>query len=70
MKMHIDLDEELVERVRALGKHATKKDAVNAALKEYDNSLLRRELLALRGKIKWVGDLDQMRGRIPRAKEK
>jgi Arc/MetJ family transcription regulator len=68
MKMHIDLDEELVDEVRKMGKHATKKEAVNAALKEYRDWLLRQELLAMRGKFHWKGDLDQLRGRVRRAR--
>jgi Arc/MetJ family transcription regulator len=46
-----------------LGGHRTKREAVETALQRYVRWRARQELLALRGKVKWVGDLDQMRGR-------
>jgi len=61
MKTHIDLDDTLLEQVVQLGGFDTKKAAVNAALAEYIRLLQRRELLGLRGKIRWEGDLDEMR---------
>ena len=61
MKTHIDLDERLLEQVIRLGGFDTKKVAVNTALAEYVKLLKRRELLGMRGKIRWEGDLDEMR---------
>jgi Arc/MetJ family transcription regulator len=61
MKTHIELDDELLEQVFRLGGFATKKAAVNTALAEYIKLLQRRELLKLRGKIRWEGDLNEMR---------
>lgn len=61
MKTHIELDDELLKQVFELGGFATKKAAVNTALAEYVKLLLRRELLNMRGKIRWVGDLNEMR---------
>ena len=61
MKTHIELDDALLEEVFKLGGFATKKAAVNTALAEYVKVLKRRELLALRGKIPWEGDLNEMR---------
>jgi len=61
MKTHIELDDQLLEQVFRLGGFATKKAAVNTALAEYVKLLLRRELLNLRGKIRWEGDLNEMR---------
>lgn len=43
------------------GRHDTKRAAVNAALAEYINVHRRRELLALRGRVRWGGDLEQLR---------
>lgn len=58
---HLDLDEhQLIEALRR-GGHDTKRAAANAALAGYINLCKRRELLALRGKINWDGDLEQMR---------
>ena len=61
MKTHIELDDALLEEVFKLGGFNTKKAAVNTALAEYVKMLKRRELLALRGKIPWDGDLNEMR---------
>jgi len=61
MKTHIELDDELLEQVFRLGGFATKKAAVNTALAEYAKLLKRRELLEMRGKIPWEGDLNEMR---------
>ena len=61
MKTHIELDDALLAEVFKLGGFATKKAAVNTALAEYVRMLKRRELLALRGKIPWEGDLKEMR---------
>jgi Arc/MetJ family transcription regulator len=66
VKTHIDLDERLLKEAMRRGRHDTKRAAVNAALAEYVNSCKRVELLSLRGKIRWQGDLDQMRkSRVP-----
>lgn len=61
MKTHIELDDELLKQVFQLGGFATKKAAVNTALAEYVRLLQRRQLLDMRGKIRWEGDLDEMR---------
>ena len=61
MKTHIELDDGLLEEVFRMGRFSTKKAAVNAALAEYAKLLKRRELLAMQGKVQWVGDLDALR---------
>jgi Arc/MetJ family transcription regulator len=61
MKAQIELDDKLVEQVIRLGHFSSKKAAVNAALEEYAKLLKRRQLLELRGKVKWEGDLEQRR---------
>ncbi len=63
MATHIDLDSELLEEAITLGGFATKKAAVNAALAEYIRSSKRQQLLALRGKVSWAGDLETLRAR-------
>ena len=66
MKTHLDLDGKLLADAMKRGGHSTKRAAVNAALAEYVNSCKRLELLSLRGKVRWEGDLDQMRkSRVP-----
>ena len=61
MKTHIELDDAVLENVLKLGGFSTKKAAVNSALTEYAKLLARRELLAMRGKVRWEGNLDELR---------
>ena len=61
MKTHIDLDGQLLDEVVQLGGFDTKKAAVNTALAEYVKLLKRRELLAMRGQVRWEGDLAALR---------
>lgn len=61
MATHIELDEALLTQIVRLGHFSTKKSAVNAALAEYLRHLKRQQLLDLRGKVHWDGDLDAMR---------
>ena len=61
MRTHIDLDEGLIRQVMSLGHFPTKKAAIHTALAEYTKQLKRQQLLALRGKVAWIGDLDELR---------
>ena len=61
MRTHIELDDELMRQVLSLGGFPTKKAAVNAALRDYLTTLKRQQLLALRGKVAWQGDLQALR---------
>lgn len=61
MRTNIELDDRLLAQVQSLGRFATKKAAVNTALAEYAKLLKRRQLLALRGRVQWEGNLDQLR---------
>ena len=68
MRTHIELDADVIDQVMDLGKFSSKKAAVNAALVELAQSLKRRQLLALRGKVLWQGNLDTLRS--PRLNDK
>ncbi len=61
MRTHIDLDENLVAQIVAMGHFPTKKAAIHAALMEFSKTLKRKQLLALRRKVAWKSDLDQLR---------
>jgi Arc/MetJ family transcription regulator len=61
MRTHVEIDEAVLSQVQHLGNFSTKKAAITAALNEYLNALKRQRLLALRGKVQWQGDLDQLR---------
>lgn len=62
MRTNIDLDEGLVSRGLHLSGLRTKKDLVNLALEEFVRRKDQKKILGLRGKIRWKGDLDLMRG--------
>ena len=61
MRTHVELDDEVLDQVLALGGFPSKEAAVNAALVEYLHTLKRQQLLALRGKVQWKGDLMSLR---------
>jgi len=61
MRTNIELDDDLVEQALKISKLKTKKDVVNEALKQYVASLKKKQLLSLREKDTWNGDLRQMR---------
>ncbi|MBM4220250.1 MAG: type II toxin-antitoxin system VapB family antitoxin [Gammaproteobacteria bacterium] len=63
MKTHMEIDDKLLAEAMKVGRHRTKRGAVESALQHYVRWRTRQELLALRGKIRWIGDLDRMRGR-------
>ena len=66
MRTHIELDDAMLDQVLNLGRFASKKAAVNAALTEYAKMLKRKQLLQLRGQVHWEGDLDELRAtRVP-----
>jgi Arc/MetJ family transcription regulator len=61
LRTNIELDEKLVAEGLKLTRKKTKKELVNYALEELVRRLRRRKLLSLEGKVKWTGDLDEMR---------
>lgn len=61
MTTNIDIDQEKLMELMALKNYKTKKEAVNSVIDEYLKILARRELLKMRGKDVWEGNLDEMR---------
>ena len=61
MRTNVEVNETVLQQVQTLGNFSTKKAAIQAALIDYLNVLKRQQLLALRGKVTWQGDLDAMR---------
>ncbi len=61
MRTNIELDDDLVEQALRISKLKTKKDVVHEALKLYVTALKKKQLLSLREKGTWIGDLGQMR---------
>ncbi|MEO6893606.1 MAG: type II toxin-antitoxin system VapB family antitoxin [Ginsengibacter sp.] len=61
MRTNIEIDDELMKKALKYSKLKTKKEIINEALNEYVKYQMRLNLLSLRGKAKWIGDLDKMR---------
>lgn len=61
LRTNIELDEELVSEAMKLTQINTKKALVNYALKELVRKVKRKNLLRLEGKVKWEGNLYEMR---------
>lgn len=61
MRTNIEIDDALLEKVMKLAQIKTKKEAVQKALKAYLRNIRLQELSSLSGKIKWEGNLDEMR---------
>ena len=61
MRTNIEIDDELMaEAMKALGTK-TKRETVEEALRRYVQIRRQREILRLRGKLEWSGDLEAMR---------
>ena len=62
MRTNIDIDDKLMAEAMKAGGYSTKKETVEAALRILaQRKRAYSELLALRGKVKWEGDLKEMR---------
>ena len=61
MRTNVEVDINVLQQVQTLGNFGTKKAAIQAALIDYLNVLKRQQLLALRGKVAWQGDLESLR---------
>ncbi len=58
---NIEIDDDLMKKALKYSKLKTKKEIIHAALTEYVKYQQRLNLVSLRGKVKWVGDLNKMR---------
>jgi len=61
MRTNIVLDDEIIKEAKKLTSLKTKKDVVDFALRELINNLKKKNLLALRHKGLWEGNLGEMR---------
>ena len=53
MPTNLALDDRLIEEARRIGKHKTKKTAVNAALEEYVRRRKQPKIISLFGALDW-----------------
>ena len=61
MRTNIEIDDTLMAEALAASGLRTKREAVEEGLRTLVRLQRQRETLKLRGKINWVGDLDEMR---------
>lgn len=65
LRTNIELDEGLVDEAMKLTHIKTKKELVNYAIRELVRKAKIKRLLELEGRVKWTGDLVEMReGRV------
>jgi Arc/MetJ family transcription regulator len=60
-RTNIDLDDRLVEEGLRIFKCKTKKELIHLALQELLKTEKRKEILKLRGRLQWEGNLEEMR---------
>lgn len=61
MRTNIEIDDEVLREVRRLTGVRTKREAVDLALRELVARYRRHEILELRGRVRWEGDLETSR---------
>lgn len=66
MPTNLALDDQLITQAKKLGRHRTKREAVNAALAEYVHHRRQRAVLALIEQIEFDPDYDYKAGRRKR----
>ncbi len=63
MRTNIDIDDQLLKEAMKYSGAKSKKNIVNHALEEYIKLQKRQKMKTLFGKVKWEGNLDEMRSR-------
>lgn len=67
MQVHIEIDGDLIDEVRRLGGHRTRKSALRAALREYIERRNQTRIFELFGKIDYDPEYDYKRARQRKA---
>lgn len=65
MRTTLDLDQDALAAAMEAAPGRTKTAVINEALREYARRRRLRGLLVFEGKLRWEGDLDQLRRREP-----
>ena len=63
MRTNIEIDDKLMKEAMKVSKSKSKKELVNHALEELIRLDKRKKMLSVFGKVKWEGNLDEMRER-------
>jgi Arc/MetJ family transcription regulator len=61
MRTNIDIDDELMEEAQRLSGLKTKRAVIDAALRMFVRVKRQTDILSLPGKVRWEGNLDEMR---------
>ena len=61
MRTNIDIDDKVMREVQELTGARTKREAVDLALRELVARHRRADILKIRGKVRWEGDLEASR---------
>ena len=60
-RTNVVLNDDLIAKIMKLSEEKTKREVIENALHERLRILKRKKLAAMRGKVRWEGDLNQMR---------
>lgn len=60
-RTNIELNSKILKEAIRLTRMKTKKEVVNYAVEELVKKLRRKKILELEGKVRWEGNLDEMR---------
>ena len=63
MRTTLNLDDVAMEAAMKVSEGRTKTEVVNEALRRFARAKRRRQLLDLRGKVQWIGNVDDLRKR-------
>ncbi len=63
MRTTLNIDDEALQAAMSFSEGRTKTEVINEALRRFVRAKRRRQLLQLRGKIEWDGDIDALRKR-------
>jgi Arc/MetJ family transcription regulator len=65
MRTTLNIDDDALKNAMNLAKGKTKTQVINEALREFVRRRRLRGFLSLEGKVRWEGDLDELRKRTP-----
>jgi Arc/MetJ family transcription regulator len=63
MRTTLNIDDEALQAAMRFAEGRTKTEVINEALRRFARARRRRQLLQLKGKVEWEGDLDSLRKR-------
>jgi Arc/MetJ family transcription regulator len=66
MPTNLSIDDDLLRRAVRVGKHRTKREAVDQALREYVERYERKKILDLAGSLEWDAEYDYKADRAAR----